>query len=458
VREQRPQLYGAAMMLIRRSASSIAAARNRGVALMLVLIAMTIGLLLTAGFVLTQGTSIGIARNERDMERARMLAESGVDMCIWQMKYNTTWRTSMSPGNWLSNYALGAGTVTVAATDTGGNSSFSTNTTNGVKFVSTATVSTCTYTVTATVTPTGGGAIFSSGSFIAAQATLQNGSSINSYDSSVGVYIAGQNATLTTSYSGSNAIAIDITSSFEGNLIGGVNSILTSLVNLLFGGVGPTSVTSAAVQRVSGTVVPPDISGITATPVAFSQSRAGTTTISTANAAYTNFSVSAGTVVFSVPGTYYVSGNLTTSSTGKISVTAPGQVTIVVGGNVTLGTATTVTGQNGNLTIFTGGNATINSSVTNGGSGVSPTIFTLYTTGTGNVSMSGSSTNVYGTVIAPQSQSSFSAGANLFGNLLAASISLNGAKIHIDTSTFTQQFHNFTGGSYLGDYSVVWQQ
>src|SRR4051812_29004212 len=106
---------------------------RRGVALLLVMVGLVVCTLLTAGFLSTQGTSIAIARNERDAEQSRMLAQAGLDLCFAQIKAldnaRTTadqpgWREKMSPGAWLSNYSIGQGTVTVNAHSAGSTDSF----------------------------------------------------------------------------------------------------------------------------------------------------------------------------------------------------------------------------------------------------------------------------------------------------------------------------------------------
>jgi biotin carboxyl carrier protein len=82
-------------------------------ALLLVMIGMVVCTILTAGFLATQGTSIGIARNERDAAKSRALAQTGIDMCYWLIRNRADWREAMAPGKWLNGAAVGDGTVTV---------------------------------------------------------------------------------------------------------------------------------------------------------------------------------------------------------------------------------------------------------------------------------------------------------------------------------------------------------
>src|SRR4051812_14923217 len=90
---------------------------RRGMALLMVMIGVVVCSILTAGFLASQGTSIGIARNERDASKCHALAQTGVDMCYWLIKNKPDWRETMTPGTWLNNAAVGDGTVTVSVAD-----------------------------------------------------------------------------------------------------------------------------------------------------------------------------------------------------------------------------------------------------------------------------------------------------------------------------------------------------
>src|SRR3954462_2852377 len=77
---------------------------RRGMALLLVMIGLIGCAILTAGFLASQGTSIGIARNERDASKSRDIAQTGKDMCYCLIRNRSDWRSGMTPGAaWLSN-------------------------------------------------------------------------------------------------------------------------------------------------------------------------------------------------------------------------------------------------------------------------------------------------------------------------------------------------------------------
>ena len=65
---------------------------RRAMALLLVMIGLIVCTILTAGFLASQGTSIGIARNERDASKSRAIAQTGIDMCYWLMRNRSDWR------------------------------------------------------------------------------------------------------------------------------------------------------------------------------------------------------------------------------------------------------------------------------------------------------------------------------------------------------------------------------
>src|ERR1041384_5080051 len=111
--------------------------RRRGAALLLVMIAMIVCSILPAGFLATQGTSIGISRNERDASKCRALAQAGIDLCYWLARKKYHWREPMSPGTWLNTLPLGDGAVTVSAADADGTNNFADDPTQAVNLTST---------------------------------------------------------------------------------------------------------------------------------------------------------------------------------------------------------------------------------------------------------------------------------------------------------------------------------
>jgi Tfp pilus assembly protein PilX len=90
---------------------------RRGVALLLLLFALVVGVVLSMGFLQSQATTIGISDNLQKQVRARMIAESGLSVAVANLKANTSWRTDYANGAWVTNQSLCGGTCTVRGED-----------------------------------------------------------------------------------------------------------------------------------------------------------------------------------------------------------------------------------------------------------------------------------------------------------------------------------------------------
>lgn len=91
--------------------------RRRGVALMLAMVAVTIVMVLTMGFVLSQQTAINVSRNIQYHANARFIAESGLQMALDRVTSDTNWRTTYSNGVWVNGVSFGGGTLTIRGED-----------------------------------------------------------------------------------------------------------------------------------------------------------------------------------------------------------------------------------------------------------------------------------------------------------------------------------------------------
>ncbi len=93
--------------------------RNRGVAVLLVLIALAMATILSMSFLNSQGTSLGIAKNIEDEALARGLAESTLDMAIEYIRGNSSgWRSEQSSGVYASGPTFGTrGRTTICFRD-----------------------------------------------------------------------------------------------------------------------------------------------------------------------------------------------------------------------------------------------------------------------------------------------------------------------------------------------------
>jgi hypothetical protein len=85
--------------------------------LLLAIIAVAIAATLACSFLVSQRTTMGIARNIENHSKARYVAESGLELAIAHVRANETWRTDHPNGTWVTDEPFGAGTFTVVAED-----------------------------------------------------------------------------------------------------------------------------------------------------------------------------------------------------------------------------------------------------------------------------------------------------------------------------------------------------
>jgi len=57
------------------------------------------------------------AVNRNDIRQAYLCAHTGIDYCLYLAGQSSTWRSSLGNGQWVKDYAVGGGTVTVTVDD-----------------------------------------------------------------------------------------------------------------------------------------------------------------------------------------------------------------------------------------------------------------------------------------------------------------------------------------------------
>lgn len=105
------------------------------------------------GGIYVQRTHLRAARTAADMDRARLLAASGLEYAMARIGADSTWRTSLGAGNWLNAAALGPGTLTVAVSDPT-DADILDSDSEPIRIVSTATVGSATQALSADVNMT----------------------------------------------------------------------------------------------------------------------------------------------------------------------------------------------------------------------------------------------------------------------------------------------------------------
>ena len=91
--------------------------RSAGFAMLLVMIMVGAAFVLGMSYLNAQSTSTSMMENKRRQAMARYIAESGLDLAVEEVKRNPDWRTDQTSGDWVTNYALAGGTVTIAGVD-----------------------------------------------------------------------------------------------------------------------------------------------------------------------------------------------------------------------------------------------------------------------------------------------------------------------------------------------------
>ncbi|MEM1109692.1 MAG: LamG-like jellyroll fold domain-containing protein [Planctomycetota bacterium] len=84
-------------------------ARRRGLAMVLVMIALTVGTIITLTFLSSQTTSTAIAYNSTRQVQARAIAEDGMRLVIEQVRADTAWRDGQTHGVWTAYSRLNNG-------------------------------------------------------------------------------------------------------------------------------------------------------------------------------------------------------------------------------------------------------------------------------------------------------------------------------------------------------------
>lgn len=102
---------------------SRASVRDRGIAMLIVLVVIAMATVLGTAFLAAQTTTTGITRNLENQAVARQIAESGLILMRNKIQSDDTWRTGRTQGTWVLNQTLGQGTFTAEITDADGDPS-----------------------------------------------------------------------------------------------------------------------------------------------------------------------------------------------------------------------------------------------------------------------------------------------------------------------------------------------
>lgn len=446
--------------------------KRRGMALLLVMVGMIVCTILTAGFLSTQGTSIGVARNERDAAKARGIAQTGIDMSYWLIKNRSDWRSRMSPGTWLTNTAIGDGTVTVSAADGDSSGSFADDPTQAAIITSTGTFDNRSFTLTASIKPTGGGTVYYDGSFINGNIIVGNGdlltaATVDSYNSSVSSYNAlfpGSNANFISDAVGNNALLVYFPSVLRGTYTAGPNAPLGSVVGLLnsvlgIAPVGPSAISVQTENRNPGTVIFPNTAGLVAKGV-FNWSNQPSAKTLNAPGTYDSFTVKSDTVNVTASGIYNITGNMDigNTTTSVLNIADGVSAVFIIGNDLKVDTGKITLTGTARAAFYVGHKLTVDKGQMNNNGNTSR--LTIFGGADGDeVKIKGTNGVVFGSIYAPQHDFKMDTSSpKFFGAVVAKSMTIkDSSAFHFDEALRSLKISNITGGSAPGgtaDYRI----
>ena len=426
---------------------------RRGMALLLVMIGLVVCTILTAGFLASQGTSIGIARNERDAVKSHAIAQTGIDMCYWLIRNKSDWRETMNPGNWLTNAPVGDGAVTVSADDA--NHNFADDPTAPVTLTATGAFDNRVFALTATICPTGGGTVFQAGNFVGGTLVLgnldlKNIATIDSFDSSVGPYSTskGGNASFCTNAAAIGSATIYYPSTFQGSYMAGPNAILGLVTSLIGGALSPTAVTKAIETRNPGNVIFPNTANLNPQPNVTPKDTTLAVDLPDPGV-YNDVKANNATVNVAKSGTYVINHDLVIGAASTSYLTTNDNITasIIVKGNLKVQMGKIQLGNNAQLSLYVYGDINVmGGSMNYNGKMPNLLIFGGPNAGTIQITSGGS---IYGAIYAPNHDMILqTASPKFFGAAVVKSLTVkNTAAFHFDESLRTLKMPNITGGS-----------
>lgn len=92
-------------------------AARKGIAMLMVLMAVGVATILAMGFLASQSTAMGVGRNLEYQDRARDIAETGLQLAIAKVKADSSWRSNLTNGIWTQNTPYAGGQFTVRGDD-----------------------------------------------------------------------------------------------------------------------------------------------------------------------------------------------------------------------------------------------------------------------------------------------------------------------------------------------------
>ena len=412
------------IMNVRRSSP-----RHRGIALVLVMIAVGVAVVLSLTFVVAQGTSHGIAQNVQHHAQARHIAESGLAMTIAHVQNTSDWRTVHANGQWVANEAFAGGMFTITGVDEE-DGDLADDTSDPVRITSTGTYQGVTHSVNAVVTPQTSGFPDVDISLMST-VDVDTDAEIDSFDSRNGAYGGGN--------SGSEALVMTNTTQSSGVHTGSGGQIEGDV----YVGVGgdPGSVIDGSVSGTEGTLTDPvtapaiDVPGDSVVGPLLGNGQFNSNATISGNQHYDNFQIDSGATV-------RISGDVTILVEQNFQLTDGCEIRLNPGASLTIYVLDT-------MQISSASHINLNTG--------DPTLTTIYLPGMANDIDIKEESWVYGTVIAPQRKIKLSKEGHIAGRLMAGTLEMiEESGVHYDVNP------DYGGGSGGGSgdsgFAIVWQE
>jgi hypothetical protein len=387
--------------------------RQRGIALTLVLIAVTMASILSMTFITSQSTSIGVAQSVTAYTTARNLAESGIETALAYIVTNHDWRSAQTHGVWTGRHAFAGGNYRLLFEDDA-DADLADNGSDPVTITAASNYGGASHEVTIVVhlgtsDPLASVSIFG-------DITMDQGTTIDSFDSRLGGYDPddpGTDATIATNTINSSGVTVgvgvagsDPPATIEGNLDVGPNGDTATVVD------GSGTITGTTDNLDSQLVVPkiivPDDSIVGAS---LGNKRLDSAILSTSRH-YNNLKL-------------------------RNSLTIIGDVEIVCDGEFAMEAGTTVDITAGSsLKVYVFGNIDIQKSSTSAGFS-DPASFILFGVGEGNGQgiVYDKQSEMYVTIVAPEWDVNIKMESQLYGTVIAETLNMERlTEIHADSS------------------------
>jgi len=316
--------------------------RQRGLALLLVLIVLVAAAVMVTTFVSVMGTASLTGRDFNGHVQARMIAESGLEVALAEIRRNSAWRTAHPNGYWAVDQPYAGGTFTLMVEDGRydplagtllGDSSLSDDLSDPATITATGKFDGVTHEVRSMVLPlyiTVGGLSVLNG------VTMSNSASIDGWNSAAGVYSpanSGLEATLTTNAITAGTIALGDNATVTGNAYIGPGGDALSGITFA-GGASVSGSIGALPQTISlDTVALPSTLPLLAGPVSYSKSITSILTSMTAS----SFELTGNTIVAVQNNvTIVVLGDFRMRNSSQLRVSPGAKLKLYVTGQITI--------------------------------------------------------------------------------------------------------------------------